>query len=301
MKTKLILILGIAAMGLTSCKEGASFYTNSLRSQFFVQPNTNSNYDFLWVMENSGSMKPRRDYIRDNIDMFLTTLNSRKAINYQMAVVTTDAFRDSGALVKASSGLEVEKSTSANPKAEFAEVINAITDSNTSFWEQGLENSYQAVFKYANKFSRQGVPLIVVYVTDEDDYSCKESCWGVQTENNTTWKSFDTTRYIEFFQKVKASEGSEAVLFPIVGLNAESCVVPSLGKRYEAVASAIGLYGTTGSICDLDWRKVTTTLQKSLPIEITCLFWTLPPLEKISKCMWTENPLIPSKQIILLI
>jgi len=262
MKIKTALLASLALLILSSCKEGASFYTNSLRSQFFVQPNTNSNYDFLWVMDNSGSMKPRRDYIRDNIDMFLTTLNSRKAINYQMAVTTTDAFRDAGALVKTASGLELVKSNSSNPVADFAEVVNSIKDSNTSFWEQGLESSYQAVFKYGNKFSRSGVPLIVIYVTDEDDYSCKESCWGNEPENNTGWKSFDSARYIDFFKKVKQSEGSEAVLFPIVGISPEKCTVPSLGKRYQEVAAAVGLYGTSGSICDLDLEESYNNIAK---------------------------------------
>ena len=246
----------VLVVTLSSCKDSALFYTNSLRSQSFTQANTDSRYDFLWVVDNSGSMKPRRDFVRDNLNKFLNTLSSRKAIDYQMAVVTTDFFTDSGSLVKSASGLEVVKSAvSANPLADFAEVIDSVKDSNTSFWEQGLENSYQAIVKHGSKFMRSGVPLIVVYLTDEQDYSCKERCWGVQPENNPDWVAFEGTRYIDFFKTVKASEGTEVVLFPIVGLDQEKCVVSSVGERYQQVAEQVGLYGKSGSICDSELEE----------------------------------------------
>lgn len=184
--TWMFLAFGILNMLVSGCKEGAAFYTNSLVSESFIQPKGESSYDFLWVLDNSGSMKPRRDYLKNNLDAFLDTLNSRKAINYQMAVITTDAFRDNGALVKSSSGIEIVKSaTSLKPTADFSELVNSITDSGTSFWEQGLENSYQAIQKNGAKFSREGIPLVVVFLTDEDDYSCESSCWGNEPENNS--------------------------------------------------------------------------------------------------------------------
>lgn len=254
MKTKFMFLgLGIFSLVLTSCKEGASFYTNSLSSQVFIQPKTATQYDFLWVMDNSGSMKPRRDYVRDNLNMFLQTLNSRKAIDYQMAVVTTDAFKDQGALVKTASGLEVVKSSrTASPAADFGEIINAISDSNTSFWEQGLENSYQAIFKNASKFTRSGVSLIMVYLTDENDFSCKGNCWGNEPENNLNWQGYEAERYIDFFKQIKKAEGAEVVMFPITGLDQARCPVPSLGDRYVQVAKALDSFGVPGSICDID-------------------------------------------------
>ncbi|NDC24339.1 MAG: hypothetical protein EB078_05455, partial [Proteobacteria bacterium] len=138
------------------------------------------------------------------------------------------------------------------PVADMAEIINSIQDSNTSFWEQGLENSYQAVFKNKSKFMRSGVPLIVVYLTDEDDYSCQGHCWGVEPENNPDWISFDASRYIDFFKTVKASEKSDVIVFPIVGVNQTNCQVSSVGQRYMALSEAIGNQGKTGSVCDLD-------------------------------------------------
>ncbi|MFM8269798.1 MAG: hypothetical protein ACKN9V_06370 [Pseudomonadota bacterium] len=249
------LTLGLVSLSvlLTSCKESSTFYTNSLMVESFIQPKAESSYDFLWVLDNSGSMKPRRDYLNNNLDVFLDILNSRKAINYQMAVVTTDAFRDNGALVKAVSGIEVVKTeASSNPSSDFKELVNSITDSSTSFWEQGLENSYQAILKNGTKFSRTGVPLVVVYLTDEEDYSCESSCWGSEPENNTTWKEFDIARYLDFFKTYKKSESSEVVMFPIVGISQDKCTVPSLGNRYITVTESLEAFGKAGSICDSD-------------------------------------------------
>ena len=252
MKKKWIVLgFGIFNFLLSGCKEGASFYTNSLMSESFIQPKAESSYDFLWVLDNSGSMKPRRDYLRNNLDSFLETLNSRKAINYQMAVVTTDAFHDNGTLVKSPGGIEVVKSTvSTTPTSDFSDLVNSIVDTPTSFWEQGLENSYQAIVKNASKFSRQGVPLVVVYLTDENDYSCESSCWGAEPENNTTWKEFDINRYLDFFKLYKKNEGTEVVMFPIVGVDQEKCAVASLGAKYISVADSLGSFGKTGSICN---------------------------------------------------
>jgi hypothetical protein len=253
--TKIIASI-IALVTVSGCKEAATFYTNSLRSQSFVQPSNGSRYDFLWVLDNSGSMKPRRDYLRDRLNGFLSILNSRKVIDYQFAVVTTDAFKDQGALVKSNAGIEVVKSKSSlTPSKDFSEMVDSITDSQFSFWEQGLENSFLAITKNGNQFMRNGVPLVVVYLTDEDDFSCKEACWGVEPENNQDWKSYDIEKYITFFQELKKNEGSEAVLFPIIGTSVEKCSVPSLGLRYQTVAEEIGLYGQVGSICDSDLEE----------------------------------------------
>lgn len=234
---------------LSQCREQASFYSNVLRSDVFYQLYQDSRYDFLWVFDNSQSMAPRRTYVRDNLQTFLNILNSRKAIDYQMAVVTTDYFTENGNLVKSGSGIEVVKSTDPDPVGDMASLINAVADSPTSFWEQGLESAYQAVFNHRAKFSRTGVPLVIVFLTDEEDWSCKEDCYGVEPENNTNWKAWPLDRYTNYFKQIKASENSEVIAFPIVGLDSSTCTVASLGARYEGLQVALGGVGVSGSIC----------------------------------------------------
>lgn len=253
---KFSILISLLVLITVSCRDSEKFYSNVLRSDVRVQEYEDRRYDFLWVFDNSGSMQSRRDFVRDNLQTFLSTLNSRKAIDYQMAAVTTDMFTHEGNLVESATGTSVVKSaTTANPVAAFAGVINAITDSPTSFWEQGLEASYQAIFKHGSEFSRPGVPLMIVYLTDEEDYSCKDDCYGSEPENNLNWKPYSIGHYIDYFKQVKKNEDSEVVLFPIVGLSQTACEVASLGSRYVDVQAAIGLYGKSASICNSDLKE----------------------------------------------
>lgn len=241
---------------LTQCRQEEAFYSNTLRSDVYFQNYNDQKYDFLWVFDNSGSMQPRRDYVKDNMQNFLNILNGRKAIDFQMAVVTTDYFNDNGSLVASPSGMKVVKSSeSANPSADMASIINNIKDSPTSFWEQGLENAYQAIYQHKDEFSRPGVPLVVVFLTDEEDWSCKDDCFGVEPENNLNWKPWPMTRYIEFFQNVKKSENSEVHAFPIVGIDSKLCDVASLGKRYMELQAELSDISVSGSICNSDLKE----------------------------------------------
>ncbi len=252
MKHLLIIVAVATTLIFTGCKESIGFYQNTFRSAVFTQDYTSAKYDFLWVMDNSASMTDRRNFVKDNMESFLNTLGSRKAIDYQMAVVTTDYFTERGALVAAPDGMTVVKSTSPNPVADFAAIVANIKDSGTSFWEQGLESSYQAVYKNGKTFMREGVPLIVIYVTDENDWSCKDECWGNEPEHNTHWVAFDTSRYINYFKNVKKSENSEVSIFPIVGTSASQCELASLGTKYSDLSSQVGNLGVSGSICNSD-------------------------------------------------
>lgn len=244
------LLVAVMVLGLSSCKTGDSFYTNVLRSDVFVQQYDNRKYDFLWVMDNSGSMTDRRQYVRDNLQRFVNILNSRKAVDYQMAVTTTDQFTTAGALVQSPGGLSVVKSaTSANPVSDMASIINNVQDSPTSFWEQGLESAYQAVFNNKTQFSRNGVPLSVIIITDSDDWSCQSNCWGVEPENNTNWVEFPLQRYIDYFQNVKSPDNSEAYVFAITGVQSSNCAVEFEGHRYEQLVSTLGGISSASSVC----------------------------------------------------
>jgi len=243
------LMLVTVALVTVQCGQKETFYSNILRNDVFYQLYDNHAYDFLWVFDNSGSMTNRRVYVRDNMQNFVNILNSRKAIDFQMAVTTTDMFTNAGNLVKGVNNLEVAKSTSVSVVGDMASIIDNVVDSPTSFWEQGLESAYQAMYKHKAKFSRPGVPLVMIVLTDENDYSCAENCYGVEPENNPNWIPFDMNRYINYFQNVKASEDAEVHFFPIVGLQSSICTVASLGARYLELATALGGLSEEGSIC----------------------------------------------------
>lgn len=212
-------------------------------------------YDFLWCLDSSGSMAPRREFIRDNMQKFVSIMNTRKAVDYQMSVVTTDVFNDKGALIASTGGKNVVKSSDADPLTDFAAIIDNIQGSKTDFWEQCLESVYQALYQHRDEFSRKGVPLNVIIVSDEDDWSCKDDCWGSQPEINDHWKPWPIDRYTKYFSSVKAIENTDLNIFPIVGLSQNDCTVPSLGARYTAVTDAVGGLSKAGSICNSKFQE----------------------------------------------
>ena len=250
-----ILITGlIVGLAVAACQQRDSFYVNVQRSDVFFQAYDDHKYDFLWVFDNSASMVGRRDFVKQNMQRFADILNSRKAIDYQMAIVTTDYFNDEGALVTGSGGRQVVTSVSPTAIADFQDLISHISDSATSFWEQGLLSAKQGLYLHAAEFSRPGVPLVVIFLTDEEDYSCKDDCFGVQPEDNSNWKPYSTDYFVKYFQGIKAQENTDVFLFPIVGKSLSACEVASLGSRYMDVASQIGGASLSGSICDSDMK-----------------------------------------------
>lgn len=263
----------VTVLMTANCKESTTFYANTLRSDVFVQQYEENRYDFLWVFDNSGSMKARRDFVKDNLQSFLNILNSRKAIDYQMAITTTDMFTDAGNLIQSPGGLKVIKSSSSNPVGDFAAVINNVQDhTTTSFWEQGLESSRAAYLNHGAEFSRDGVPLVVVYLTDTNDWSCKDDCFGVEPDNNTNWKAWDVTdRYIKFFQNVSVTKGTDVLIFPIVPLNETDCSVEHLGTGTRYMQLTEGMRGDnpkysgkTASICNSVLKESYEGIAKSI-------------------------------------
>ncbi len=234
-----------------SCRQTEEFYSNVMRSDVYTQQYSSQKVDFLWVLDNSGSMEPRRRFVRDNLQEFVNLLGNRKAADYQMAFVTTDMFHDNGNLVPSPGGLKVVKSMqSLDPVGEASSIINNVTDSPSSFWEQGLESAYQGLAKHRAEFSRVGVPLIIVFLTDEDDYSCQSNCSGVEPEHNSLWTAFSQARYIDYFRNVKKSENTDVHLFPIVITDTSTCSYATVGTRYMKVAQAIGGLSHSASVCD---------------------------------------------------
>jgi len=253
-KTVFHLLAGLVALGfIIQCGEGDRFYSNTLRADLFQQLYTEDKYDFLWVFDNSYSMTDKVAYVRDNFDRFLKILNSRKAIDYQMAVIHGDRFenqKNDFKLLSNKSGLEVVKSSSPDSPADFASILNNIQDTFTSFWEQHLESTYQTVSKHGGNFMRQGVPLVIILVSDADDYSCQSNCYGREPNHNPDFGLFPIERYIDYFKNVKSSEDTTTSFFPIIALHSSACDTEDFGMRYQQVAKSLN--GFSGSMCLAD-------------------------------------------------
>jgi hypothetical protein len=255
-KIGVAVVFASALFALIRCSGQDNFYTSDLRSDVYTQLYAIHDYDFLWVLDNSPSMGPKRQYISDNIQTFLNILNSRKAVDFQMAVTNVDYFSNAGNLIAGSSGVTVVKSeTSTNPASDFQSIVANDVNTATSFWEQGMIQAYLAIQNNGSNFMRSGVPLAVIFVSDDDDWSCKQmlsggaSCFGIQPENNPDVVLYDTGFFVNFFKNLKAPQNTDVTLFPVVGTVTADCTVERVGIRYQAVANEVGGYSQSGGLC----------------------------------------------------
>src|SRR4051812_14519560 len=85
-------LLTLAAFG-TGCSQSASFSLLPSESNFQQAGLTKNKIDILWVVDNSGSMDSSQQNLAANIQSFVTQFNSR-GYDYQMAVTTTDAYKE---------------------------------------------------------------------------------------------------------------------------------------------------------------------------------------------------------------
>ncbi|MBI4404505.1 MAG: VWA domain-containing protein [Deltaproteobacteria bacterium] len=232
------------------CARDTGFIGSTMKGDVFVQADASDVYDILFVVDNSASMKPWRDAIAQELGGFLSTVMQKKSVNYRLVVTTTDYFADQGRLIANSAGQDIIDKSSPDAVGDFNSIISAIRDSDTSFWEQGLEASRVAIQKNGERFIRPGSVLAVLYITDADDYSCKGvkgvDCKGGPPENHLSdWTAFAVDEYAKFFKDVK--QGGRVVLYPLVGTEQSSCKV-AMGHRYLEVAKQVG-GGLSGSIC----------------------------------------------------
>jgi len=215
-------------------------------------------WSVLWVIDNSGSMQSQRATLAKKGGEFIRRLQSQGVRDFRMAITTTDFVTLEGALIHTADGKSLVDSSSADPAADFAALVNAVADSPTSFWEQGLESAYKAIELHGNVFLKDGAPLAVIYVSDEDDYSCEKDCFGVEPEHNPNWKPYPLERYLLAFSELRAKRNIQATVFPIVGVLEGVCAVASYGVRYAKVRSQVG--GLTASICPVEFEKSLVTV-----------------------------------------
>jgi hypothetical protein len=203
------------------------------------------------------------------ISNFLKGVTKYKAVKYKIAVTTTNFFKhsdDDYYLVKAADGTFIASSTNSDPSAVFTSIVNNITPSATSYWEQGLESMMQALTKHGNQlFDADTTTLAIINVSDSDDASCKDECWGAEPENNDHWIPFEVTRYEDYLSKVKAKRNIDVEFFGVIGSRLSSACQPeSYGDRYVDVQKYIGGLSMSLSICASEVQSSFTSIATTI-------------------------------------
>jgi hypothetical protein len=214
-----------------------------------------SKIDVLWVVDNSGSMAPRQENIARNFQSFINEF-TRNAIDYRIAVTTTDIFKEAGKLVGSPTVLtpktvDVLSKFSANVKVGI----------NGSPYEVGMEAARLALDAAAKRnvdaiaacktacgankpvcvsdcdtkleyeFLRKDAYLYIIFVTDEEDRSAQDVRYF--------YRRFETAKGI-------GNDGTVTTA-AIMGPEGNTCGATP-GLRYKALSDLTG--GEVGSICD---------------------------------------------------
>ena len=186
--------------------------------------------DVLWVVDDSGSMNRFQNNLASNIGLFVNTFVLSGA-DYRMSVITTSDHM---------TGLIID-STSSN--AEYLIANEVLVGIGGSGMEKGIEMSKLALSNSSSAgpggaFFRDSATLIVIYVSDEPDYS------------PYSWYS-----YLNFFDGLKPI--GTFIPFGVIGDPPSGCssINPSYNAQYgSGYWDLIDHYGGMWySICAVDW------------------------------------------------
>jgi hypothetical protein len=226
-----------------------------------------SKVDVLWVVDNSGSMAPHQENLARSFQSFID-LFTRGAVDYRIAVTTTDTSVDKGQF-KGSPRIITPQS--GNVGSLFANNIRVGT--NGSPFETGLKAAQMALERQAGEnapkleqietckqkctsaaciqacpgqypvdFMRPDAYLYLIFVSDDEDKS-------TPADIRYYWRAFETAN----------SVGNDAMVTPaaIVPTPEDNSCGVNVGTRYLELAQLTG--GETGSICQTDFS---TTLRR---------------------------------------
>jgi len=215
-----------------------------------------SKIDVLWVIDNSGSMAPRQENLARNFQAFINEF-TKNAIDFRIAVTTTDIFKEAGAFVGNPKVL-----TPQTPNLINAFAANVKVGITGSPYEVGMEAARMSIEKQktanttavdtckrncssgvptcqvdcetktAFAFLRPDAYLYLVFVTDEDDKS-----------------SQDVRFFYRYFETAKGvgNDGTVTTAAIMGDVPTNTCGATP-GAKYKALSDLTG--GEVGSICD---------------------------------------------------
>ena len=189
--------------------------------------------DVLWVIDNSGSMNQFQTSLSTNISSFITAF-AQTGADYHMGVITTDRYAISTILTP----------QSANVEQQLGNLV--VQGTYGSGMEKGIEMSHKALSSAASAgpgsaFFREDATLVVIYVSDEQDWS------------NPGW-----SHYLNFFDNLKPA--GQFVPYGVISDVPGGCQYTTFNGHVRSLQPGIGYWdlidhygGSWYSICATDW------------------------------------------------
>jgi len=222
--------------------EDVRFTENPWQIDSFQQA-PNPMVDILWVVDNSGTMGPKRDKLSQNFDQFMARLVESEAV-YHIGIVSTDT-DDPTHSGRLQGDPKVITPDTPDPEAAFA--ANVQLPETESRIERGLDSVRLALGENLlasdnSGFLRADAALFVIVLSDEDDHSIgPPRYYG---------------RWLEHFKG--AGDENTVSMSAIVGQSPGGCTGAEAGLRYLEVQERTG--GLFHSICSEDYGPVVDEL-----------------------------------------
>lgn len=195
---------------------------------------SNTIVDVLFIVDDSGSMGEEQQNLAANLGAFIEAANAWGA-DYRIGVTTTDL--GLGGALQGSPEV-------VTPETWESFLGNVIVGTNGSGFEQGLASAALALGGPFKKYLREEATLVIIFVSDEDDFSPDEAL-----------------SYLGIYYNAKGGNPSLLTAYAIVGppdgcSNTAGNADP--GIRYIKVAEQSG--GGFESICKTDFSQALTNI-----------------------------------------
>ena len=155
----------------------------------------NFNADILWVVDNSESMQKYQELLLNEMDTFLGALAQSK-IDFRLGLTSTD-MRPSGMGGKFIGSPAILIPEIKNWKSLFKERF--VLGEDGSNLERSLD-SFKTLLHRRRDFLRPQVPLVLIFLTDEEDYSLEKISYYIEfldlikpkfkADNTRSWQAY---------------------------------------------------------------------------------------------------------------
>ena len=214
--------------------------------------------DILFVIDNSGSMSSNQTNLKNNFDDFIAVFGAA-GVDYHIALITTDNATFVGNVITPAD---------ADPTTEFNDQVDLI-GYHGSAYEKGLWYSYEATDAGGDAapgsttgFFRESSKLVIVYVSDEPDFSHSTAGHGGSA-------TMGVSDYSAHLLSLKSSSDL-VVAHAVAGDYPSGCSTnghATFGDGYYDVVADLG--GTFMSICAADWSATMDTLARESMAELS--------------------------------
>ncbi len=323
------MLLVVVAAGLSACG-GKSF--NVANEQDVFQQSTavkSVPIDILWVVDNSGSMATSQAQVASNVSSFIDKFTQR-SFDYRIAVTTTDAYKGLAAHGSdptiarfrdgerdyssidlcggaTSSGYRIIDPNTPDLKNVFqTNVLQDICGGGDERGFQSLEAALLNVDNVATPFPRPGAFLVVIFMTDEEDFSWDGTANIQLLPDGVTQNSSDDprlhpiSRYLSILDAATGSTDTQKnYMVNTVGIFSEECRAilgttftgRRIAHRYAELTDATG--GIKAELCG-DFSNILGTLSDSILEFSTKFYLSRVPLDGTLQ-IYIDDVLVPEE------